>query len=46
MPWISKLRVKDNLEVIKLSKQLASTVPSPPSFYEEDLKKAIKNSPK
>ena len=46
MPWISKLRVKDNLEVIKLSKQLTSTIPAPPSFYESDLKKTLKNSPK
>lgn len=40
MPWISKLRVKDNIEMARLAKRTTkeTTVPAPPAFYEEDLK--------
>lgn len=46
MPWISRLRVKDNLEAMRLAKKMTkeSTVPIPPSFYDEDVKG--KGSPK
>lgn len=41
MPWISNLRVMDKAEEVKLSKKVSkeSTVPAPPSFYEDDLQK-------
>lgn len=44
MPWISRLRIKDNAELAKLSndKKFEATAPMPPSFYENDLSKARK----
>lgn len=40
MPWISKLRVKDNAELARLARRTTkeSTIPAPPTFYDEDLK--------
>ena len=48
MPWISKLRVKDNIEMARLAKRTSkvTTVPAPPTFYDEDIKKTMKKSPK
>lgn len=44
MPWISRLRIKDNAEMIRIysKKKFEQTVPAPPSFYENDLHKAGK----
>lgn len=41
MPWISKLRVKDNSEIARLysKKGIEQTTPLPPSFYESDIQK-------
>lgn len=48
MPWISNLRVKDNAELMRLSIKpiRESTVPAPPSFYDEDVRKINEKSPK
>ena len=47
MPWISKLRVRDNAEIVRMyskDKKIESTSPAPPSFYETDLTKTRKNT--
>jgi hypothetical protein len=47
MPWISNLRNMDNSELARLKNMTGKdqTVPSPPSFYDEDLKKFSSRSP-
>ena len=41
MPWISNLRVMDNAEQVRLKKRVGkeSTIPAPPSFYDDDMQK-------
>jgi hypothetical protein len=48
MPWISNLRVKDNSELLRLGRNVTkeSTVPIPPSFYDEDLTRFNSKSPR
>lgn len=46
MPWIARLRDKDYAEQIRLSQKTnkESTVPMPPSFYEDDMQKVTQRT--
>jgi hypothetical protein len=48
MPWISNLRNMNNTEVAKLKSKasLGQTIPSPPSFYDDDLRKVTSRTAK